>query len=179
MLKKKIVVFALIIAIIIQLAVPVCMIAYGKKAENDLEELGIEYKFEINAESIYDGKLYFNMSGYYFRNRADYGIVVADETGYAYFEENDKKPPIHSYVRFTEDNKQRLRSFDIDENVTKYRIDDETSYAIIKIYDGNARVVDVYIDGVPVSEWVELPPEATTYIEDEDLLFDEENLFAE
>lgn len=168
-MRKKITLMVLVVAILIQLLVPVGMIVHCLKAESDLEEYGVEYKFKINADSIYNGTLFFELEdGWYRWQEDEYGLISVDDEGYAYFETFvENRPPIHSYVRFTEDNKKKLRQFDIDNDIEEFWVADEESYAIIKIFNGDIQVVEIFIDGVNANDWSGNPP--VEYVEDENL----------
>ncbi len=174
-MRRKITLAVLVVAIIIQLLVPVGMIAYCKKAESDLEKYGTEYKFRIDVDYIYGNTVHFSLEDSWYRWTSadnDYGLIAIDGEGYAYFEDYvDTRPPISSYVRFTDDNKIRLRSFEANIDIDMHRIEDENSYVIIKVFNGDVKVLGVYIDGMSAEEWVEIPPATEENIEDEYLLF--------
>ena len=54
---KKLMLPILIISIVIQLLVPVGMIVYGNKAEEDFLKHGKEFRIPVYIQSIYDGSV--------------------------------------------------------------------------------------------------------------------------
>lgn len=177
-MRRKITLTVLIVAIVVQLLLPVGMIVHSQKAESDLEKYGVEYKFKINAGSLIDGTLYFNLEDrpLYWGRWSDnkYGIILVDSEGYAYFEDFiDSRPPIHNYVRFTEETRKKLNRFEIETDVTNTWIQEESAYAIVKVFNGDIQVVEIFIDDITINEWVEIPPITEEYIEDENLFGEE------
>lgn len=175
-MRKNLTIIILVLAIILQLSVPIGMIAYGKKAEADLLENGFEYKFKIRTSSMVDGTLYYSIvenPGYWMKK--EYGVIATDLDGFAYFKLlEDSKPSTHNYIRFTEENEEKLCRFQTDSNVTFNIIDEDNAYALIKAYDGNVEVVEVYIDNLPAKEWViKAADRQETTIEDEEMNLNE------
>ena len=50
---KKLMLPILVVSIVVQLLVPVGMIAYGNKAEDDLQKYGKEFKIPVYIQNIY------------------------------------------------------------------------------------------------------------------------------
>lgn len=182
---KKFALPILILAIIIQLATPVGMITYGKKAEADFEKYGEEFKLEFSCFGIYDGEMHIDVDGYNRHlNYEEYGIPYVREDGTVDIKFSDEKPESDVYIRFTAQNIKKLTYADVGQDVTIREIPNYEKYMVIKVYKGNVEVVELYVDGVPLKDWIELPPETTTHPGEQEILFGdesdyEENLFGE
>ncbi len=157
---KKIMLPIMIISIIIQLLVPVGMICFGKNIDANLQNNGTEYKFEIRRIDIVGGTCSFSLiDGYfnYYHFNNYYGIVEEySSTGFAYLYDYVKtKPDTSNYIRFTENNYDKMTHFETGIDATFLSIEKE-AYAIIKVYNGEIVVTDVYIDNMPVAQWIEM-----------------------
>jgi predicted HTH domain antitoxin len=58
---KKFMLPILIFSIVVQLLVPVGMIAYGNKAEDDLQKYGKEFNFKVNVVFIARGDISYSL----------------------------------------------------------------------------------------------------------------------
>ena len=155
-MRKNLTTIILVLAIILQLSVPVGMITYSKKIEGALPKYGKEFKVEVNVLDIYEGSIDYGFYSYYnWYNLGYYATVKADDNGYAnLFSDVDKsKPETDDYIRVTMDNKAKLADFPIDSDITAWRIEEESAYIVIKVYKGEFEVVELYIDGIPAQEW--------------------------
>lgn len=176
-MRKKITLIVLVVTIILQLSVPVGMITYSKNAEADFIENGIEYKFKIDDLSIYSGKIYYSLTEeprYYWEDK-EYGVVAVDTEGFAYFEDfQDSRPSVHNYIRFTEANEEKLYRCETYSECSLGMIETKniSAYALIKVYDGNIEVVEIYIENLPAKEWVEKKSNENKEVKDKLIDFD-------
>ena len=157
-MRKNLTTIILVLAIILQLSVPVGMIAYSKNFEGALPKYGKEFKVEVNVLDIYEGSIDYGFYSYYnWYDLGYYATVKADDNGYAnLFSDVDKlKPETDNYIRVTMDNKAKLADFPIDSDITAWRIEEESAYIVIKVYKGEFEVMNLYMDGIPAEEWFE------------------------
>jgi hypothetical protein len=155
---KKIMHPILIVSIIIQLFVPVGMIAYGNKAEEDLQKYGKEFRIPVYVQSIYNGLVDFGMYKFICsHDRGSYVVLEEDEYGYVYLEESQsQKPKTHDYIYVTKENLNKLNEdFVVNSDVNAWRVREESAYLLIRAYNGNFEIIDLYMDGVPAEEWFE------------------------
>lgn len=180
---KKLMLPILIISIVIQLLVPVGMIVYGNKAEDDWEKYGKEFKVKVYVQNINAGLIYYNFYDYYnWYDLGSYATIKEDSEGYVnlFADVNESKPETSDYIRVTRDNKAKLVDFPINVDYTSWKVDEESAYLIIKVYNGNFEIVNLYMDGIPAEEWVKAKiseEEKDVLFEDEDIIWEEENLF--
>lgn len=155
-MRKNLTIIVLVLSIILQLSVPVGMIAYSKNIEGALPQYGKEFKVKVDVIDIYDGSIGYRAEGYYnWYDIGYYATVKADDDGYAnLFSNVDKsKPETDDYIRVTMDNKAKLADFKIDSDITAWRIEEETAYIVINVYKGEFEVLGLYLDGIPAEEW--------------------------
>lgn len=152
---KKLMLPILIISIVVQLLVPVWMIAYGNKAEKDLQKYGKEFKIPVYIQSVYNGSVDVKFYEYNLFQIGYYAVLEEDENGYAnLMQTQPTKPKTSNYIYVTSENKLRLgEDFLIDEDITAFRVHEESAYLVIKVYNGNFEVVELYMDGVPAEQW--------------------------
>lgn len=83
-MRKNLTIIILVLSIILQLSVPVGMIAYSKNIEGALPEYGKEFKVKVNVLDIYEGSIDYDVDGYYnWYDLGYYANVKADDDGYA------------------------------------------------------------------------------------------------
>lgn len=190
---KKITLPMIIIAMVIQLLVPVGMIAYSQSVEQKVLEFGTEYKIDININSVMDGKVIFSpkISELWlplYDN--EYVILATDENGKAYCSEISKqKPDSEDYLRPTRRNSNRLYSYKVDcdgEILSSryYNLYETDSYIIAKVYKGNIAVTGLYIESLPAERWIAEFDEASIFdnydkTDANEIIWEEENLFGE
>ena len=152
---KKLMLPILIISIVVQLLVPVGMIVYGNKAEDDLQKYGKEFKIPVYIQSIYNGSVDVRFYVYDLYRIGHYAVLEEDENGYANLGQvQDTKPKTSNYIYITSENKLKLgEDFLIDADITAWRIREESAYLVIKVYNGNFEIVELYMDGIPAEEW--------------------------
>ncbi len=152
---KKLMLPILVISIVVQLLVPVWMIAYGNKAEDDLQKYGKEFKIPVYIQSVRDGAVDVNFYYYNLYQIGTYAVLEEDENGYAnLMQTQPTKPKTSNYIYVTSDNKLKLgEDFLIDEDITAFRVHEESAYLVIKVYNGNFEIVELYMDDVPAAEW--------------------------
>lgn len=157
-MRKNLTIIILVLAIILQLSVPVGMIAYSKSIEGALPEYGKEFKVKVDVKNIYEGSVDYDVDGYYnWYNLGYYATVKADNDGYAHMfaDVGKSKPKTTDYIRITMDNKAKLADFSIDADITSWRVEEEYAYIVIKVYKGEFEVLNLYMDGIPAEEWFE------------------------
>ena len=155
-MRKGIMLPILIISIVIQLLVPVGMIVHGNNAEDDLQKYGKEYKFRIGVYSIYDGNVDYSL-----RDMAElyqegkYSVIGEDEDGYAMIiETKTTRPEEPNYIRVNRETREKLDEFSVMTGRSYINVQEQSAYLLVKIYKGNFEIVDLYIDGITVEEWV-------------------------
>lgn len=157
-MNKKVISIIFVVAIILQVFVPIGMIGYGRIAEENLQSKGIEYKFKISRIEIFNGNCIFSLEArqplFY---KTEYAVVADDSSdGFVYFSNYMKtKPDVSNYIRFTESNLEKMRYFETDTDADIWNIEAE-AYATIKVHNGDIVVTNIYIDEMPVSKWIEL-----------------------
>lgn len=158
-MNKKVISIIFVIALVVQIFVPIGMIEYGKVATENLETKGIEYKFKIRHIDIYNGRCNFLLEEQFLLSYLSDYVVISEDAldGYAYFDKfEERKPKVNNYIRFTDRNNIKLRDFDTGiKDADFWNIDETNAYAIIKVYNGDVLVTNVYIDNMPVTEWIE------------------------
>ncbi len=154
---KKLMLPILIISIIIQLLVPVGMIAYGNKAENDLQKYGKEFKFAANVYSVEYGIVNFSIvESVVFYGNDGYGVIKEDSNGYAYFVETTAgKPKGTDYIRLNDKNREEIDAFSVESEYAYRNIIEESAFLVVKVYNGDLEVVELYMDGIPAQEWID------------------------
>ena len=155
---KKFMLPILIISIVIQILVPVGMIVYGNRVEDDLQLYGKDFKVKVYIQHIYDGLIDYKFYDYYNWYNLGYYATIEEDDGYAnlFAKVNESKPETDNYIRVTLENKGKLADFPIDSDYTLWAVDEESAYLVIKVYKGNFEVVDLYIEGIPAEEWVKV-----------------------
>ncbi len=158
---KKFMLPILIFSIVVQLLVPVGMIAYGNKAEDDLQKYGKEFKFKVNVVFIARGDISYSLIDELavFYQDGKYGVIEEDAEGYAYFvEATARKPDGTDYIRLNAENREKIRTFSVEsEDVYRHTIEEiieESAYLVVKVYNGDFEVVNLYMDGIPAEEWI-------------------------
>lgn len=154
---KKLMLPILIISIVVQLLVPVGMIAYGNKAEDDLQKYGKEFKFPANVYSVENGNVNFSIvDSVVFYGNDGYGVIQEDSNGYAYFVETTAgKPKGTDYIRLNDKNREEIDTFSVESEYAYRNIVEESAYLVVKVYNGDLEVVELYLDGIPAQEWVD------------------------
>ena len=160
---KKFMLPILIVTIVVQLLVPVWMIAYGNKAEEDLLKYGKEFKIPVYIQSVYDGHVDTRYYEYNLFRIGSYAVMEEDENGFVNLNTiTDTKPEHPNYICVTSDNKAKLADFKVDLSINSSRVNEESAYLVIKVYKGDFEVVGLYIEDIPAEEWFQ-SVEPTTY----------------
>ena len=153
-MRKKLTTIILILAIIIQLSVPVIMIAYSKNIEGALPQQGKEFKVRVYVQHIVDGSVDYKFYSYDMYDIGSYVVLEEDFEGYVNFGTVQKsKPKTTDYIRITMDNKAKFADFKIDSDITAWRVNEESAYLVIKAYKGEVEVVGLYMDDMPAQDW--------------------------
>ncbi len=175
-MRKRIMLPILIISIVIQLLVPVGMIAYGNNAEVDLQKYGKEYKFRIKVYSIYNGEISYSLSDVAeLYQDGKYGIIGEDEDGYAVISEiKTTNPEVPNYIRINRETRIKLNDYSFVPVQRYISVQEQSAYLIVKIHKGNFELVGLYIDGIPVEEWVEkdVAKDQNLFQSEDDILWD-------
>ncbi len=148
---------------IIQLAVAIFMIGFGQSVEENVQEYGTEYKIPINVASVMGGKVYFSPNDSYYWSelyRNKYVILNTDENGKAYCKEvSETRPDNADYISPTKRNQNRLHEYkvDYDKDITSYKagLYERDAYIMVKVYEGNIEVINLYIEDMLVADWIE------------------------
>ncbi len=166
---KKLMLPMLIISIVIQLLVPVCMIVYGNKAEEDLLKYGKEFRIPVYIQSIDNGNVDVKFYDYSLYRIGTYAVMEEDEEGFANLSTIvEAKPKSTDYICVTWENKEKLAGFTINSDFSSSRVYEESAYLVIKVYNGDFEVIGLYMDGIPAEEWVQTA-EPTTYTWEENI----------
>lgn len=154
---KKLMLPILVVSIIVQLLVPVVMIVYGNKAEDDLQKYGKEFKFQASVSYVEEGNIRYSLfESVAFYGGDGYGVIGEDSNGYAYFVETTAgKPNGTDYIRLNRENKEKIRTFSVESEYVYRNITEESAYLVVKVYNGELEVVDLYMDGIPAQEWID------------------------
>ena len=121
---KKFTLPILIMSIVVQLLVPVWMISYGNKAEEDLQEYGREFKIPVYIQSIYNGSMDVRFYEYNLFQIGHYAVLQEDENGYAnLMQTQSTKPKTSDYIYVTSENKLKLgEDYKIDADITSWSV---------------------------------------------------------
>lgn len=133
-MKNKKLAVGLILVLILQLLVPVGMIAFSTTSEKDLQENGTVFKMEIRIESVYDGVLRFsftdeNYSNFLFAhldyskpNASVYMIMGTDAYGQGRFANcvSERLGNDLPYMRVDAKGMEELSSYEVPETVPYY-----------------------------------------------------------
>lgn len=153
---KKLMLPIMIVSILVQLFVPVGMIAFGNNVEDNLQEYGKEFRIKVYVQSVNDGLVEYRFYDYNLYRIGHYAVMVEDEEGYANLSTiQDAKPKNSDYIRITMENKAKFTDFPTSTNVSAFRVNEESAYIVIKVYNGNVEVVGLYMDGIIAEEWLE------------------------
>lgn len=152
-----------VILSIVQLAVAIFMIGFGQSVEENVQEYGTEYKVQMNIASVMDGKVIFSPKEFdlwYPLHDNTYVVLGVDENGKAYCKEKtNKKPDNVDYISPTKRNQNRLDEYkvDYDKDITSYKsgLYERDAYIVIKVYEGNIEVTNLYIEDMVVADWLE------------------------
>ncbi len=155
-MRKNLTIIILVLSIILQLSVPVIMIAYSKNVEGALPQYGKEFKIKVYVQNVYNGIVEYRFYSYDMYDIGRYVVLEEDSEGYANLGTTQKsKPKTPYYIRITMDNKAKLVDFPIGFNIDAFRVKEDSAYLVIKVYKGEFEVVDLYMDGIPAEEWFE------------------------
>lgn len=166
----------LIFAIILQLLLPVGMIGYSIKTNNDVKKLGTEYKLAVEVSYAEDNTVYLYPK-HWFRYM-QYAFISVDEDGKAYiFDYSDERPENGDYIRMDENTYKLLESIKVDCGDPDYVYLNKEGYLLVKVYNGNILPLELYIEDTPAGEWFSHYWEDTTVYEDEIVDFDDYPLF--
>ena len=159
---KKLLLIALVIMIVIQLFIPIYMIA----SKYDILSNGEEYKFVVNPVDPYDAfrGRYVSLNPLTIsRNQTGkYGIIRVDEDGFAYVHKvTNEKPKNETYVksigtswfrlpidRYYMDEKLAPRA----ETIIQQNGQRRETYVTVRIKNGNLVVSGLFIDGIAIED---------------------------
>ncbi len=161
-MNKKFTSILLTLAIIIQLAIPIAMIANKTQIKKNFEEKGKEYIFNITISSIRRKGLYYYFSDCDERSGAGFYTVEDYKDGYSKFVYSKRIPIKKEYVKISSfAEAEGIYEFSEDLTTDKTFFDYHTGgiegTAKVKIYKGEMKVLEILIDGVPIDEWCSNP----------------------
>lgn len=181
---KKLTFPILIFAIILQLLLPVGMIGYSIKTNNDVKKLGTEYKLAVQVSYAEDNTVYFHLKNddgtnwYYWYWYAQYTHISVDEDGKAYISDySEEKPENGDYIRTDENTYKLLESIKVDCGNPNYVYLNKEGYLLVKVYNGNVLPLELYIEDTSAGEWFSHYLEDTTVYEDGMVDFDDFPIF--
>ncbi len=158
---------ALIAVIVVQILAFVGMAGYSLKSYDDMMN-SMEYKMAIEPKYLYEDYIAFTttvsrdyepVSAY----GRDYIIIDFEENGLAYFSEAvDEKPDDNFYIKGSKKNSELFGKYEIEKQDSHFTFDFfdmeyRESYIIFRVNKGNAMIMGMYIDGIPVEEWIKNP----------------------
>lgn len=162
--------------IIVQLLVSVGMVIYGYDIESKILTEGVEYEMDIKLNYIAEDTVVFNTKDYYIQRSLNNNwdvVLEKDENGRmvkglsdAYKRYNGDKP----FIRATDGNIKQLSEYEVEYNgeVLAPIVD---AYITFVLYKGNIEVTGVYLDNIPVEEWIATYGEA--WLKEQDDVIDE------
>ncbi len=177
---KRITLPILIVAMVIQILTPVAMIGIAENKTEKIISEGTEYKFQIQLSNVNDGVVHYRLLNSfmtYALSNDFYFLIEVDEYGFAHYKAMMENIPANGiYVSPTKKNSNAFLSCAVDteleyidfdflssnDNESLFGNTDESSgsgisdYIVVKIYEGDVVVTGVYIDNVPIIEWLEI-----------------------
>lgn len=155
-MRKNLITIILVLAIILQLSVPIGMIVYSQNTEDALSQYGKEFKIQVYIQRVSDGYVDYNFYGYDLYEIGRYAVLEEDEAGFANLTTIQKsKPETPYYIRITMDNKAKFVDYPTGVDITAWRVYEDSAYLVIKAYNGEVEVVGLYIEDIPAKEWLE------------------------
>ena len=173
----------LVVVIAVQLLVPVGMIIGVSVVNARILTYGKEYYFKIDSLFLSDGSLSFSLTeeNKLYNGYGGYTEIHTDADGFAVIEKTNKKPDGQSYIKphryhlldsyeyradFGRVDLPKCVYMDKRDGILPYKNIDEVNYgyaylyyhdayAEIYVYNGEARLKAVYIDGSPLEKYVE------------------------
>lgn len=181
---KKITLPILIIAMVIQIIVPIGLVLYGQKTQDIILANGVQYEMDVELNGIYENTVSFSPDYWIMRSLNKGWDVVLEEgengrmikgLGDPYKNYKGEEP----YIDATRTNIKVLSEYEIDyegEPIFPY----ESAYITFVLYKGDAVVTELYINGVSAEEFV-MTYDTSIFDEeidfDEEIIWEEENLF--
>ena len=150
---KKLMFPILIFTVILQLMLPVGMIGYSIKTNNDVKNLGREYKLAVEVSYAEDNTVYF-YTGYWLRYM-QYALISVDEDGKAHISDYSEEIPENGdYIRTDENTDRLLKSIKVNYDNPNYVYLHMEGYLLVKVYNGNILPLELYIDDTPADKWL-------------------------
>ncbi len=162
-MNKKFTSILLTLAIIIQLAIPIAMIANETEINKNFDEKGKEYIFNIRIDGIRKNTLLCYFSDCDQRHGAGFYTIEDYKDGYSKFVYSKRIPIKKEYVKtssFIES--EGLYEFDEDFPTNdaiknSYKGGGINGEARVKIYRGKMKISEIFVDGIPIKEWYSNP----------------------
>ncbi len=160
-MKKKVLIPILVIVMILQLAVPVMLV----REKYDILENGTEYKFRVSAYAV-GKKIKFSLNDVDYSSQNEnskYGIISVDSDGFARISSMSDKRPTQAYITSNE-----VGTFEFP--ITYLKLDsrayeslfhrvyerDATVYIRVKVKDGKAVLVNMYVDELTITQYLNM-----------------------
>lgn len=158
-MNKRFTSILLIFAIIIQLAIPIAMIANKMQIDKNFDEKGKEYLFNIRIDGIHKNALFYYFADYDEMRGAGFYIIEDYKDGYSRFVYSKRIPIKKEYVKMSSFIKaEGLYEFGDalqtdDTFIDSYKNGAIKGTARVKIYKGEMKVLEIFVDGIPIEEW--------------------------
>lgn len=163
---------AFIAVILVQILAFIGMAGYSLKSYDAIMN-SMEYKMAIEPKYLYDDRIEFTTTtSRDYENVSAYGMkyvtIDFEENGLAYFSESvDEKPEGNFYIKANKKNSKLFGTYEIEKQNRHLAFDFfdmeyREAYIVFKVNKGNAMIVGMYIDGIPVEEWIKNPPPSPT-----------------
>lgn len=164
-MNKKIITVLLIVTIIIQLSVTTAFTVNKTITEKKLDESEKIITLSIDITSGYNDNdnvinFYFNdlICGYHL----NYYIIEEEKDGYNKLTGSETLPKGRDYIKASAFQSNTVSSYNCEKFDYDYlcyvkgiKLYDHTSTAKYKVYKGEIKLIDVYVDGVQIDEWYE------------------------
>lgn len=168
MRKNKVLLPILILVFLLQLLAPIGLISYQSKLEKNILQYGTDYKFRAQIHQIRDGTVQYRLEGfYYFDSFTPYAPIRTSSDGISelYFPGTARKPKDEPYLYVpsqksfpnsdleiaTAGTLQYSNSYYLSENSL---FENEPIYVSVRIYEGHATVLGLYVGEVPLDDWL-------------------------
>lgn len=168
MRKKKVLLPILILVFLLQLLAPIGLITYQTALEKNILQHGTDYKFKVDIHQIQDGTVQYRLQGfYYFDSRAPYASIVTASDGFSelYYPGTATKPKDMPYLYIPSQKSfpnpdleistaSEIRYRNSYGRYTEWLFENETVYALVRVYQGHSTVLGLYVNGTPLDDWL-------------------------
>lgn len=161
---KKIPLWLMIFVFVLQIIVPVSMIANEKVSEHKTLESTEEYKIKIDIRDVSKGTVTFYPSKDYFREYTPYCVVKPDEEmGFVKLVPSNEKSADRKFVNLTGNGYYEfpVTTFELSKEYNYFNFydfdtqEEIPAYMTAKIYNGNIVVTAIFVENTPIEQWLE------------------------